>query len=111
ATHKIAIALPCRAATFVDRPDHQALTASAVTRSKDSRNISRRLSVRGFGSGTGIALNAELRQHCVLGTEKAQREQNQVGGQHSIRARNALRYETDLLIARPFHVVDVEHVQ
>ena len=58
--HQITVALARRAATFIDRPNYQALAASAVAGGEDFRHTCRKMAVLRLGIGARIPLDAEL---------------------------------------------------
>src|SRR5574341_1927048 len=105
--HQIAVALPGRAPSLVDRPDHQALAAPAVAGGKDPRNAGRELAVLGLSVGAGILFDAELFENSLLRAEEAHGEEHEIGGINSLRAGNSLGDEGALCVLAPFHVVDV----
>src|SRR5215470_67930 len=107
-SHEITIALPRGTASLIDCPHHQALSAPAVTRGKNSRNIGCELSVLGLSIGTRITLHAELRENRIFGSEEAHRQQYKVRGDDFVGARYPLWNESALLIFHPLYVVNVQ---
>ena len=92
----------------MDRPNYQALAASAVAGGEDSRHTCHELAVLCLGIGARIALDTELGQHRVLRPQKTHRKQHQFGLQDFLGIQHALWNEGALLVSRPFHFVNVQ---
>src|SRR5688572_6756326 len=76
--HQVPVALPCRLATFVDRPDDEALAAAAVAGDEDVRHV------RGIPAVVSLVpahraaafanLDAELIGDRMLGAQESHRQ-------------------------------------
>src|SRR5712691_1098302 len=74
-THEITVALSGSAASLVDGPDHQALTAPHVPGGEDPRHVRSIVAILSFGVRAVIALDAQLFKNCLFRTKKAHRQE------------------------------------
>src|SRR5688572_5174760 len=102
--HQIAVTLARGATTFIDRPDHQALSATHISGGKDARQAGGKFSIFGFDIASFIARNIEGCQEGILGAEEAHRKQNQLRRVGLFRARDFARPEASVRIPDPFHL-------
>src|SRR6266436_2684454 len=82
ATHQVTVAFAGRAAAFIESPDHETLTATAVPRGKYAFDIGRIFLELGFDISAGIAFNRERLEKGLFGTKKTHREQHQLNRTH-----------------------------
>jgi len=66
--YQVAVAFARGASAFVDRPHDQTLAAPAIAGGKHARHISRESAMFRLSVGARVALDAELREHRILGT-------------------------------------------
>src|SRR5436190_16565779 len=67
-THEITVALSGSAASLVDGPDHQALTAPHVPGGEDPGHVRSVVAILSFGVRAVIALDAQLFKNCLFRT-------------------------------------------
>ena len=59
-SHEELVALACHTAAFVEGPDDEGLTATAIARGEDARDVGHVLLVVGLDVGAGVAFEATL---------------------------------------------------
>src|SRR4051812_8293620 len=99
--HKVPVALAGGGAALVDGPDDQALAAAAVAGGEDAGEAGRVLAGRSFGVAALVALDAELLDQGVFGTEEAHGEEDELARHDLLRLWELLRDEAALVILLP----------
>src|SRR5688572_14721031 len=102
--HQIAVTFAGSATTFIDGPDHEALSAAHISGGKDARHAGGKFSIISFDIASFIARNIEGCEEGIFGAEKTHRKQNQLRRVSLFRARNFARPEASVRIPDPFHL-------
>src|SRR6266568_4043276 len=76
--HQITVTLSGSAASLVDGPDHQTLTAPHVPSGEDARQAGGVFAILGFGVRAFITLHAKLCENGLFWTKEAHRQQDQI---------------------------------
>src|SRR5947208_14370780 len=102
--HEITVALSGSTASFVDRPDHQALPAPRVTGGEDPGHVRGVVAIRSFRVRAVVALDAQLFKNCLFRTKETHSQEHQVGRPDVFGARQALWHEAVTLVFAPSNI-------
>ncbi len=107
-THEVAIALPRRAASFVQRPHHQALAPAAVSRRKHTWQAGSELARVSFDITAGIPLHPQRIEERLFRPQESHGQHHNLGGQHFFGAGDRLRNKLALFVFAPLHLHGVD---
>src|SRR5262249_41416191 len=96
--HQEAITFASGSPAFIERPDHQALTAACIAGGEDFRVASLESAVVGFHIGARIALDSECFEQRLLRPEKTHCQKHQLHRADLFRSRNFFRDELALVV-------------
>lgn len=108
AAHEVAIYFASTATAFVDSPDDEGLTTTAVTAGVYALNAAVELAVVGFGVGAGILLDFELVKNGGFRAEEAHCQEDELGGEDALCAFDGLGHHAALWIFNPLDIDDFD---
>ena len=110
--HQEPVALPGRTATFIDRPHHEALAATAIAGREDALDVRGVLAVFGLDVAAWIRFERQVLEQHLLGAEEAHGEQYELRRIRLLRAGDLDGYELTLVVLLPadLHGDDFAHI-
>src|SRR6266849_166473 len=107
-THEITVALSGSAASLVDSPDHEALTAPHVPGGEDPGHIRSVVAIRSFSVRAVITLDTQLVKNRLFRTKETHGQEHQVGRPDFFGARQALWHEAAAFVFTPGNIDRVQ---
>src|SRR5258708_35442766 len=92
-THQVAVTFTRRAATFIERPDHKTLTATAIAASKHLGEVCVVFLELRLCIAARVTFNAKGFEQRLFRAEKTHRQQDEVRRQNFFRSGHVLRDE------------------